>query len=242
MEEIFLTTYDNLKLAANRTATGHKDVIILVHGWFMSKDSKPFLDMAKALSKNFDVISIDCRGHGKSQGTYTFTQKECNDLNTVIKYAQNLYKNIFLIGLSLGAAIVLQQAVQNSEKIKKVIAVSPPSKFDKIENRFWHYNAWIPTIKKCELKTWFSVRADIKSLVAGKKTNPQEFVSSLKTPVLYIAGEKDPTVCPWHTKNLYDKTNCTKQLKIFKNGIHAEDLFLDNKEEFIKTCENWLLT
>ena len=73
MKEFFLKTKDGIKLALNHYDTGHKEVLIIVHGWFMTKDSRAFSDMSQNFSKEFDVIAFDCRGHGKSSGFYTFT-------------------------------------------------------------------------------------------------------------------------------------------------------------------------
>ena len=42
------------------------------------------LNAEDCLAKAFDVISLDFRGHGKSSGLYTFTDKEPKDLKTVI--------------------------------------------------------------------------------------------------------------------------------------------------------------
>ena len=55
-----------------------------------------------------------------------------------------------------------------------------------------------------------------------------------------MAGEKDPTVCAWHTEALYNKAICPKKYELFEKCCHAEDLFLQNRERFIKTCIDWL--
>ena len=107
MEKIFLKTSDGIKLALNHYKTEHKDVLIIVHGWFMTKDSKAFLNLAEDFSKYYDVITFDCRGHGKSSGFYTFTSKEPIDLKAVIDYAKKQYEKIYLAGFSLGGALVL---------------------------------------------------------------------------------------------------------------------------------------
>ena len=51
MEKIFLKTSDGIKLALNHYKTGHNEVIIIVHGWFMTKDSKTFTSMSEEFSK-----------------------------------------------------------------------------------------------------------------------------------------------------------------------------------------------
>ena len=76
MEEIFLTTDDNVKIALNQYKNNYDEVVIVAHGWFMTKDSKAFRHISEEFYKYFDVITLDFRGHGKSSGFYTFTSKE----------------------------------------------------------------------------------------------------------------------------------------------------------------------
>ena len=236
MKQLFATTADNVKIAFNLYQTGHKNVVIICPGWFMTKDSKAFSTLAEDLSEKYDVIAMDFRGHGKSGGLYTFTSKELLDLDAVVDFARGNYEKINLAGFSLGGAVVLIYGAQNTD-INRIIAVSAPSDFYKIENKMWHPNAWIPTFKKFEPKRWVSVRP---SPVIRKKIKPLNIADKIKAPTLFVAGSEDVTVYPWHTKKLYEKAVCPKKLEIFENGIHAEDLFLSEPERFLNLCFDWL--
>ena len=238
MEKIFLKTSDGIKLALNHYKTGHKKVIIIVHGWFMTKDSKAFSNLAEDFSRYYDVISFDCRGHGKSSGFYTFTSKEPVDLKAVVDYAKKQYGEIYLAGFSLGGALVLIHSALYND-IDKIIAVSAPADFDKIENQMWKKEAWLPTLKKCEPRRWCSVRPSFIYLMMRPKIKPVEIIKYVKAPVLFIAGKKDPTVHLWHTEKLYKEAVCEKQFELI-DGIHAEDLYLDNPKNFLNICLNWL--
>ena len=156
MKEIFLKTEDNIKIAINYINNENESVVIICPGWFMTKDSKAFLKMSNDLSKYFDIITMDFRGHGKSSGFYTFSAKEESDLKTVIDYAKsNNYEQIHLLGFSLGGALVLLQGEKTSNEISKIITVSTPSEFYKIENRMYSPDAWIPTLfHKFEPRRW----------------------------------------------------------------------------------------
>ncbi len=236
MEELFLNTKDNVKIALNWYNTSHKSVIVICPGWFMTKDSKAFSFLAEKFSEKLDVIVMDFRGHGRSKGFYTFTSKELFDLETVVDFAKKHYEKVFLIGFSLGGGLVIHHSAKNNN-VNKIIAVSPPADFYKIENCMWHPNAWIPTFKKFEPKRWVSVRP---SLVIHKKKKPLDVVEKITVPTLFVAGRRDVTVRPWHTELLYQKAVCKKKLEIFENGIHAEDLFLDEPERFVKMCLDWV--
>ena len=144
MVEKKLKTKDGVTIAINHYQNESDSVVILAPGWFMTKDSKSFLEMSEFFSKYSDVISMDFRGHGNSTGFYTFTSKEINDISSVIDFSKNKYKKIYLVGFSLGAAMVLI-AGSKFNFIDKIVAISAPTCFEKIENHIWKKEAWLPT-------------------------------------------------------------------------------------------------
>lgn len=238
MKNYKVTTKDKIDIAINYYQNGQDKVVIVAPGWCMTKDSNAFCQISEMFAKHFDVISFDFRGHGKSGGMYTFSAKELMDMDAVIRFARkNNYKRIYLTGFSLGAAIALIYA-SKSRFIDKVIAVSAPTDFGKIENQMWKKEAWGETFKKFELNRFLSIRP---CPIPFKKTKPIDIVDKIKVPTLFIAGEKDPTVHPWHTKELYDKATCIKKYEEYKNGYHAEDLFLHFDDDFSKLCLDWLM-
>lgn len=237
LERLILITKDKINIAINHYQNGHDAVVIIAPGWCMTKDSQAFVKISEFFATHYDVISFDFRGHGKSGGMYTFTAKELMDMDAVVRFARkNTYNKIYLAGFSLGAAMSLIYA-SKSRFIDKVIAVSAPTDFSKIENKMWKKEAWGETFKKFELDRFASIRPYPIPL---KKVKPLDIVDKIKAPTLFIAGEKDPTVCPWHTKELYQKAVCPKKYKEYKNGCHAEDLFLHFADNFSKLCLEWL--
>ena len=236
MDEVFLKTLDNTKIALNHYNQNSDSVVILCPGWFMTKDSLVFQNIAKDFAKYFDVISMDFRGHGKSGGFYTFSAKEEKDLECVVNYAHKFYKKIYLCGFSLGGALVILHGAKKND-VDKIVAVSPPADFMKIENHMYSPDAWMPTLfHKFEPKRWITVRAGFPLL---KKDRPIDYVDKISVPTMFIAGEKDPTVFPWHTESLYNKAVCIKKYKLFTKTRHAEDLYLDYPQKFIKNCIDW---
>ena len=235
MKEIKLKTKDNVNIAINYYENGFDSVVIIAPGWFMTKDSKSFMNIAEIFSIHSDVIVMDFRGHGKSSGFYTFTSREVLDILTVIHFAHKKYKKIYVAGFSLGGALSIIAAAKR-KYINKLIIVSAPSDFKTIENHFWKKEAWIPTFQKFELKRWVSIRPGLINL---KKIKPIDIINNVSCPVLFLAGEKDPTVCYWHTKLLYDKAVCKKQYELFKNCCHSEDLYIQEPDKFSKLCINW---
>jgi alpha-beta hydrolase superfamily lysophospholipase len=237
MNQINLKTEDKTNIAVNHYDNGHDEVVIVAPGWCMTKDSDAFKRISEMFATNYDVMSMDFRGHGKSGGLYTFMAKEILDMASVVEFAKSKeYKKIYLAGFSLGAGVAVIYASKNQD-VDKVIAVSVPVDFDKIENQMWKKEAWGETFKKFELDRFASIRPYPIPL---EKFKPIEVIKDLKCPTLFVAGKKDPTVRAWHTAKLYKNAICPKKLYIFDNGFHAEDLFLHYEDEFTDLCLNWL--
>lgn len=249
MENIKLKTRDNVKIAANYYNGGKKNVLIVAPGWCMTKDSKAFKLIAESFTDDFDVFSMDFRGHGKSGGFYTFTSSEIFDIETCVNFLKPRYKKIYIMGFSLGSANALIYngcaKEQGFYPVNKIIAVSAPSEFNRIENQMYKKEAWGETFKKTfgknaetfEFTRFLTIRP---SILPHKKIKPIDIVDKIDAPTFFIAGKKDPTVHFWHTAKLYEKAKCEKYFKLFEDGIHAEDIFLHFKEEFRTLCINWL--
>lgn len=231
-----LITSDNIKIAYNHYKNGHKKVLVIAHGWFMGKDSKAFKLICEDFSKFYDVVCFDFRGHCKSSGFYTFGAEETKDLSCVVDYAKSQYDEIYLIGFSLGSLISINYCAKN-KSVDKLIAVSSPVMFEKIENNVFSPNAFIPTLKKFELVRWLSIRFVSPFM---KKPKPIKLVRKLGIPVFFIAGENDPIIKCWHNKKLFSVAKSPKKELIISKGKHAEDLYLEHKELFLKKCIDWL--
>lgn len=237
MKELFIESENRIKIAVNHYTDGLRDsVVIVCPGCFICKDAKPFKMMAQDFFEKFDVISMDFRGHGKSSGLFTFTAREYNDLRAVVDYAKKLYKRIGIIGFSLGAAsaIIYTAKFRNADSI---IAVAPPVSFRKIENRFWKKSTFIAAIKKYELWKNPSIRPGNIFL---KKPDPIDYVKNISpVPLLIVTGADDTIIYPWHSVKLYKDSGYPKKIFIFKDGLHAEQLYLKHRDTFMRLCTGW---
>lgn len=234
---VTLTTPDGVDISANHYCPGFEKVIVICPGFMMTKDSKPFEMLAKRLSEEIDVISMDFRGHGESTGLYTFTSREGADLKAVLDYALPRYKSVGVMGFSLGGAVAINEVSAN-KSADKVMTVSAPAEFEKIENRFLNKAVISSNIKKFELKRICRFRPGNMFL---KKQKPIENVDKLSPiPILFVHGGKDTIIEPRHSEALYKKAKDPKRLVIFKDGLHAEDIFYHgNFDNFISLCLEW---
>lgn len=237
IEESTITS-DKITIKYNAYRSSKDTALFIVPGWFMTKDSKAFKHIAEDFSKYYDVYTIDLRGHGKSSGLYTFTTNEVKDIRAVIEKvrAERNYKKYYLLGFSLGGALVINYGAEYKD-VDSIIAVSAPTSFDNIENHFWSKEAVIPTLKKFEFDRWISIRP---SLPFRDKVNSIDVIGEISPiPVYLIAGQKDKTVYPWHAYRLFHAAKEPKKVYVFQDTIHAEDIYLASPKTFVNSCYNW---
>jgi len=237
MLEKTLVSYDKIKIAFNHfERQGRDTVIVICHGFWMCKDAKPFLGLSRDLFNFYDVIAMDQRGHGRSGGTFTFSSKEHEDIKAVIDYSKKIYKYIYLMGFSLGAASTIIQTAKE-KNVNGLIVVSPPASFDDIENRFLTKEALISNAQKFGAHL-FKLRP---GPVSTNKIRPADVIGRISPiPILIIHGEKDPIIFKRHAEILYQRANEPKKLILVKEGFHAEDLYLNDPKGLVNYCVSWL--
>lgn len=130
-----IETEDGDFLDLDFSTVNSKKLVVLIHGLEGSSSSKYILASTNFLNKNgFDIVVINLRGcSGELNRHYkAYHTGETGDLGFVLKYIEKnySYKNISLLGFSLGGNVVLKYAGEQKENLNplilKVVAVSPP--------------------------------------------------------------------------------------------------------------------
>lgn len=128
--------------------TGSDNLVIICHGLEGSSYSTSVVSMAKHLSANgFDALVLNfrsCSGEMNKQLRF-YHSGETVDLGFVIDKViqENKYKEIHLLGFSLGGNVVLkytgEQGANISKQIGKTIAISAPCH---LESSAYYLNRW----------------------------------------------------------------------------------------------------
>lgn len=233
-----VTTKDGKRIAFDHYRQSHMKVVILAHGFYNSKQAVLFQKMAGSLINDFDVIVMDFRGHGKSSGYFDWSANENQDIEAIVQYAKQKYAQIGVVGFSLGAAASLI-AASHVTQIDSLISVSAPTDFNKINFHFWKMG-----IMENIIYNVFQEGRVGKGVRPGKfwlpKTRPIDVVDKINIPILFLHGDKDWLICPWHAEKLYNKsTSSNKRLTMVKNGTHAEYLYRSFPDKITRIFVEW---
>ncbi len=233
-----LVTSDNKKISFQHFKNGFREVIVIAHGYYNSKQCVTLRNLASSLGDKYDVLMFDFRGHGKSSGVFTWTSREGNDLGAVLDYITPRYSRTGLIAFSVGASIGVN-VLARDKRVDRFICVSAPSDMSKIDYRFWKLD-W----KRDVFYVMFDPAGRSgKGVRIGPfwlpKEKPAQNVHKITAPTMFIHGSQDWVVRPWHSRVLYERTTAPKELVCIENGPHAEFLMRDHPERFVEEVKKW---
>jgi pimeloyl-ACP methyl ester carboxylesterase len=174
-----------------------KPLVILHGGMFGSTIEMG--ELIDSLKNNYQVIAISTRGHGKSEiGTARMTYEgKANDVLAVINAVTT--DSVTILGFSDGAYTGYKLASMYPSRIKKLIAIGAGEQIPglrkivpltkevfKLDNAYWKQQlALMPEPEKLE-DFWADMTNFYNTLTASK-----ELFSTIKCPVLVMAGELD---------------------------------------------------
>lgn len=132
-----------------------KPNLILVHGGMDHARSWDFV--AEAFRDDFRVLAPDLRGHGDSSwapGAMYSISEYVLDLSALADIVDGF--PVYLIGHSLGAAVVLQYAGVYPDRVKKLVAiegVAPPPSISPIRPPHERLKNWIEAMRDFEKRS-----------------------------------------------------------------------------------------
>jgi pimeloyl-ACP methyl ester carboxylesterase len=231
-----VTTADGVTISYDLySAARRQEVVIICPGFFQSKDTVTFHRMSRALADHWDVLAMDFRGHGRSGGLYTFSAQEDADRDAVLRWAAGRYERLGILAFSMGAAIAINTLSRQAERMRSLIAVSGPSTFEEIEFQFWTPEAMRTGLAGCEAGAGCRPGNPLM-----KKQRPVETVRTLRAiPKLFLHGTRDVIVGQAHSQRLYAAAPEPKRLELIEGGSHAEALFRDDPNGFLRLVEPW---
>jgi pimeloyl-ACP methyl ester carboxylesterase len=128
-----VTSKDGTQIAYDKQGAG--PAVILVDGAMCYRGFGPMPGLAKLLEPHFTVYTYDRRGRGDSGDTPPYSVEcEVEDLEALINAAGG---SAYLVGLSSGAALAMETAIHDGDKVKKLAMYEAPYNSDRESLREW---------------------------------------------------------------------------------------------------------
>lgn len=233
-EDLYINSFDNLKLHAIFINNNINKTIICVHGYKAKDGLYDFGMSARFLnSLGYNLLFVDNRAHGLSQGKYIgFGVLDSIDVNSWVDYlVTNMnQETIILYGMSMGAATVMN--AQNN-KAKAIIAdCGFASGYDEVAyqiKKMYHLPPF-PIIPISNVLLKLLAHYSLKEKEAYKS------IKNYKNNLLIIHGDKDSFVPTGDAYKIFDNATCHKKILIVPGASHAKSYLKDTKlyEQTIK--------
>ncbi|MGI6215440.1 MAG: alpha/beta hydrolase [Christensenellales bacterium] len=236
---------DGLKLNAHYyKKDGAKNTAIIAPGWTDVKE-KFFTPVKMFYDLNFNVLIIDQRAQGTSEGEYnTFGVMESSDVLKWVSYLKEnkLADKIVLWGISMGAATIMLAASKLDENSPVVCAVEDCGYTD-MEDQFLFVMGsrapWLPAFLGVFIikivRLLLKRRAGFSSLDAA----PVNKLPECKIPMLFIHGDEDDFVPFYMLEDLFNAHKGPKQKLVIKGAKHAQALY-KGTEQYISALQDFL--
>ena len=234
-EEIKIKTPDDLTLTAWHIPAFCPEIqpcpskanILYLHGNSENISSHTFSVIWLTLH-GYDLIALDYRGFGKSEGSISLSGSE-SDVQTATDYLLNKYpdKPLFVFGQSIGASLTVS-ALGQYPRQNELSGVIIDSAFAKARE--------IAREKVGQLWFLWPFQYPLSFLVP--ENNAEKYVDKITAPKLFLTTEDDVVVLPHHTRDLYAKAMHPKELEIIETGGHIRALNNENaKNTFLHFLE-----
>lgn len=185
-----------VSIAVTHYSGGSSRLILQAPGFWRKRRDRENVFVAVHLARlGYDVATFDFRGHGDSEGVYSFGQEEWQDFLAVAEAFSDSHEDFAALGFSMGGAIAADALARRPDlACRALIMVSSPADFTKLRPRPWKPAAW----KMMGLERALDPpRVDWK-LLPQEKPRALEAVAQLAIPKLVVTFEDDWLVEPSH--------------------------------------------
>jgi len=243
---------------------GQGEPVLFLHG--LGSSTLDWEYQRPYFAKNYQVISVDIRGHGQSdkvKSAYSIALF-ADDIAKFIKSSAIAAKKVNIVGISMGGMIALQLAIDHPEVVKSIVVANSVASFKlkTLADKYQYFKRQMvvkfigmhkmgeiiasrlfPDEKFAEVRKIFADRwatndknSYLNSMNAIKNWSVENRLEQIQCPCLILTGDKD--YGPISQKELLAKRIKNAQLKIIQNSRHASPV--DQKEKFNSIVEQFL--
>jgi alpha-beta hydrolase superfamily lysophospholipase len=237
-ETVILKTKNGLNIEAwyAKTDSAAKGTVVLFHSLGNSK-SKVLPEANEFRYMGFNVMLVDFRGHGNSDGnTTTIGYKESEEVKLAYDWLiKNGEREIILWGTSMGAVAIIKAIADDSLKVAGAILEMP---FGSLHQ---HMEARARTLgfPKQPFAVLVTFWSGVRRGFNGFKLNTYKNAEKLNCPVLFQWGNNDHLVSKAEAENIYRHIGSKqKKFVVYENGVHSS-LSQQNTTQWRSEVENF---
>ncbi|MFH1181146.1 MAG: alpha/beta hydrolase [bacterium] len=247
-EKVYFKNGEGLKLCGILTKPSEETqkCIILCHGITVNKEEDGiFTKLARRSAQSgFAVFRFDFRGHGESEGNSIdlTVSGEKRDLESAVRFLQNLgYRKFGIVAASFGGGAVALFVPENQDIVKALVLWNANIDYDNtLEPKLpWpKENFGKEAMQKLEEQGYLEIgsgkfKVGKPFFVELRKLYPWKKLQNIKTPILFIHGDKDSYV-PYEDSVKYSKLFQNAKLKTIVGAEHG----FHEKEEDADEADN----
>jgi pimeloyl-ACP methyl ester carboxylesterase len=237
-EDVRFRTADGLTLAGwVIPAENERGNVIFCHGHGRNRGHVAGL-LPTLHDLGLNVLAFDFRGHGDSDGhVSTFGYREVTDLLAAEAYLRQRFPNkpLFLVGVSLGAAVSLQ-ALPYLTDVRGVWSEGSFARFSEVAA---HKFCWVPGVLRDNLMQLYYRVGWLDTGFWGPSANPIECVMNTSVPVYFCHAVKDELVPLAQGQALFDAHPGPKWNWWVADATHY-DVRQRNHEEYLRRLRSFI--
>ena len=176
--------FDSAGVKIHYTVQGKGEPVILIHGLYSSGNINWGLSGTSALLANkFQVIVLDCRGHGRSDKPVSEGAYGTNMVEDVVRLMDHLnIQKARVAGYSMGGMIAMKLAVNHPDRVSRVVLGGMGwRKADAPKSRMWDS----PILQR------FKVPSACEHSFPALAVTEAE-IKAVKVPFEILIGDHDP--------------------------------------------------
>lgn len=223
-------TRDGVVLRYTRRGTGKPTAILVSPGILMHRESDEHRLLAERLSAAADVVTVDVRGHGDSQGAFTFGVKEPEDVAELAAHLRGRYERLGGLGFSFGGYHTAIAAARH-HCFDAVALVGTPHRLFILDHNFLTPGLArsVPLMLRRRRRT-----TRLRPAALLGREAPSNVVAGIAPAPLLIAHGTDDWLIPAdHARVLFDRAAEPKRLLLIPGGLHAEYILTTEPDSLI---------
>jgi pimeloyl-ACP methyl ester carboxylesterase len=223
-------TRDGVTLRYTRCGAGGRAGILVSPGILMHRESDEHRLLAERLSQVADVVTVDVRGHGDSEGAFTFGVKEPEDVAELAGHLRGRYERLGGLGFSFGGYHTAIAAARH-HCFDAVALVGTPHRLFLLDHNF--LTPGLARSMPFMLRRRRRLTRVSATALRGRETPSRVVAGIAPVPLLVAHGTDDWLVPVDHARVLFDRAGEPKQLLLIPGGLHAEYIVTTDPEALL---------